>query len=171
MPTTHSYDSLAEKLRANPSPTTLAEVAKDFVTVELPLPPSKDAKSTVQYLIDGKLPSKDDEDGYEFSVAIALGDMFAALMDASGGKVDVPNMRELRQLRDRYVASAPIGGRRRRGFKFDRCVKTVRKTVKARKGSNNESAAIAICVTSVLHPKGRTLKRYRKGRLLTQKKR
>lgn len=54
--------------------------------------------------------------------------------------------------------------------KFDRCVKSVRRTVKARKGSTKESAAIAICVTSVLHPKGKTLKRYRKGRLVTQKR-
>jgi hypothetical protein len=54
--------------------------------------------------------------------------------------------------------------------KFDRCVKSVRRTVKARKGSNKESAAIAICVKSVLHPRGRTIKRYRKGRLTTQKK-
>ncbi len=55
--------------------------------------------------------------------------------------------------------------------KFDKCVKSVRKTVKARKGSNKESAAIAICTTSVLHPRGRTLKSYRKGRLMTQKRR
>ena len=56
------------------------------------------------------------------------------------------------------------------GSKFNRCVKSVRKTVKPRKGSTKESAAIGICVTSVLHPRGRTLKRYRKRRLLTQKK-
>jgi hypothetical protein len=59
---------------------------------------------------------------------------------------------------------------RRIASKFDRCIKSVRKTVKARKGSTKESAAIAICVTSVLHPRGKTLKRYRKGRLVTQKK-
>lgn len=50
--------------------------------------------------------------------------------------------------------------------KFDRCVKSVRKTVKAR---NKESAAIGICTKSVLQTRGRTLKRYRKGRLITQK--
>ena len=50
--------------------------------------------------------------------------------------------------------------------KFDRCVKSVRKTVKAR---NKESAAIGICTKSVLQTRGRTLKRYRKGRLTTQK--
>jgi len=51
--------------------------------------------------------------------------------------------------------------------KFDRCVKSVRKTVRAR---NKESAAIAICTKSVLQTRGRTLKRYTKGRLTTQKK-
>lgn len=54
--------------------------------------------------------------------------------------------------------------------KFNRCVKTVRKTVRARKGSTKESAAIGICTKSVLHKRGRTIKRYRKGRLTTQKK-
>jgi hypothetical protein len=54
--------------------------------------------------------------------------------------------------------------------KFNRCVKSVRRTVKTRKGSNKESAAIAICTTTVLHPRKRTLKSYRRGRLVTQKK-
>ena len=66
------------------------------------------------------------------------------------------------------------GGRRRRKSqtkRFGSCVKAVRKTVRARKGSTAEGAAIAICTTTLLHPRGRTLKRYRKGRLLTQKRR
>jgi len=54
--------------------------------------------------------------------------------------------------------------------KFDKCVKSVRKTVKARRGSTKESAAIAICTVSMLHPKGKTLKGYRKGRLTTQRR-
>jgi hypothetical protein len=64
------------------------------------------------------------------------------------------------------------GGRRRKSQtkRFGSCVKAVRKTVKARKGSSAESAAIAICTTTILHPRGRTIKRYRKGRLLTQKR-
>lgn len=64
------------------------------------------------------------------------------------------------------------GGRKSRklGNKFNRCVKSVRSTVRARKGSTKESAAIAICTTSVLHPRGRTIKRYRKKHLITQKK-
>lgn len=60
--------------------------------------------------------------------------------------------------------------RTRLSSKFNTCVKSVRRTVKARKGSNKESAAIAICTKSVLQKRGRTLKRYRKGRLTTQRK-
>lgn len=64
------------------------------------------------------------------------------------------------------------GGRRKSQAKrFGSCVKAVRKTVKARKGSTAEGAAIAICTTTLLHPRGRTIKRYRKGRLLTQRRR
>lgn len=54
--------------------------------------------------------------------------------------------------------------------KFTRCVKSVKKSVRTRKNSNKESAAIAICTTSVLHPRGRTLKKYSRKRLVTQKK-
>jgi hypothetical protein len=65
-----------------------------------------------------------------------------------------------------------FGGKRRtQSAKFGSCVKAVRKTVKARKGSNPESAAIAICTKTMLFPRGRTLKRYKKGRLVTQKRR
>jgi hypothetical protein len=59
---------------------------------------------------------------------------------------------------------------------FCRCIKKVRKTVKLRNKTNKskkgkEKAAIAICVTSVLQRKGKTLKRFRcekKPYLLTQ---
>lgn len=54
--------------------------------------------------------------------------------------------------------------------KFSRCVQSVRRTIKARKGSTKESAAIGICTKSVLHTRGRTLKRYSRKRLVTQKK-
>jgi hypothetical protein len=60
---------------------------------------------------------------------------------------------------------------RKLGNKFNRCVKSVRKTVKARPKSTKESAAIAICTKSVLQSRGRTLKRYRRGRLTTQRRR
>jgi hypothetical protein len=47
----------------------------------------------------------------------------------------------------------------------------VRKTVTPRPKSTKEAAAIAICTKTLLHPQGRTLKKYRKGkRLMTQKK-
>lgn len=81
---------------------------------------------------------------------------------------------DLGVLLDKINAAVPSTGRGRKSktmrSKFDRCVKSVKKTVKARKGSSKESAAIGICTTSVLHPRGRTIKRYRKGRLTTQKK-
>jgi hypothetical protein len=74
----------------------------------------------------------------------------------------------------RLAASAfqPLGGRKTRklGNKFSRCVKSVRKTVRARPKSSTESAAIAICTKSVLQTRGLTMKRYRKGRLTTQRK-
>ena len=61
--------------------------------------------------------------------------------------------------------------------RFCRCIKKVRKTVKARKGSSKESGAIAICVTSVLQgkTKKRTLRKFhcktrkgKKARVITQ---
>jgi len=48
---------------------------------------------------------------------------------------------------------------RSRAQKFCRCIKSVRKTVKVRKGSTAEGAAIAICTKSILQRKGKTLKR------------
>lgn len=56
------------------------------------------------------------------------------------------------------------------------CIKKVRKTVKLRKGTprtaqGKESAAIGICVKSVLQTRGKTLKRFScdKKQLTTQK--
>lgn len=54
---------------------------------------------------------------------------------------------------------------------FERCVKKVKTSVTPRKGSSKESAAIAICTKTVLYKRGRTIKRYRKGHLKTQKRR
>ena len=45
--------------------------------------------------------------------------------------------------------------------RFCRCVKKVKKTLKARPGSTAESGAIAICTKSVLQTKGRTLRKVR----------
>lgn len=61
------------------------------------------------------------------------------------------------------------------GHKFCRCIKHVRKSVRLRKGlpKNKESAAIAICTKSLLHPCGLTLKRVRckpRPSLKTQKR-
>jgi hypothetical protein len=49
------------------------------------------------------------------------------------------------------------------GKRFCRCIKKVRQTVRARSGylpKDKEKAAIAICVTSVLHSKGKTIRRF-----------
>ncbi len=62
------------------------------------------------------------------------------------------------------------------GNELCRCIKKVRKTVKVRRGQNRslkgkEKAAIGICVKSVLHSRGKTLKRFKctpKPHLLTQ---
>jgi hypothetical protein len=54
--------------------------------------------------------------------------------------------------------------------RFCRCVKSVRRTVRARAGSK-ESAAIAICTKSILQTRGKTLRKFscKKGaKLLTQ---
>ena len=48
--------------------------------------------------------------------------------------------------------------------KFCRCIKAVRKTVKARGSSGKESSAIAICVRSVLGNRGRTLRKFKCGK-------
>lgn len=68
------------------------------------------------------------------------------------------------------VPKPPTKGGRSISKKFDKCVKSVRRTVKPRRGSTKESAAIAICTTTILHPRKRTLKKYRKGRLVTQRR-
>ena len=58
--------------------------------------------------------------------------------------------------------------------KFCKCIKSVRKTLKAREGSTKEQGAIAVCVKSMLHSKKLTIKKFKCGpkqRLVTQKKR
>lgn len=45
--------------------------------------------------------------------------------------------------------------------RFCRCIKAVRRTVRARGAKGKEQAAIAICVKSVLQTKGRTLKKFK----------
>jgi hypothetical protein len=65
-----------------------------------------------------------------------------------------------------------MDGGAKQADKFCRCVKSVRKTLKARKGSTKEQGAIGVCVKSVLQTKGRTVKKFKCGkkpRLTTQK--
>jgi len=45
--------------------------------------------------------------------------------------------------------------------RFCRCIGSVRKTIRPRKKQSKESAAIAVCVSSLLHKRGRTVKQFR----------
>ena len=44
--------------------------------------------------------------------------------------------------------------------KLCRCIKRVRQTVRAHTKKEKEKAAIGICITSVLHSRGKTVKRF-----------
>ena len=64
----------------------------------------------------------------------------------------------------------------KQALRFCRCIKSVKKTLKLRKGQRGdaarEKAAIAICVKSVLQTKGRTLKKFscrKAAKIITQK--
>ena len=48
--------------------------------------------------------------------------------------------------------------------KFCRCIKSVGKTLKARKGSTKEQGAIAVCVKSVLHTRKKTIRNFKCGK-------
>ncbi len=80
----------------------------------------------------------------------------------------------LARFRQRFARSQQGGAKRKsQTAKFCRCIKEVRKTIRPRKGSTKESAAIGVCVKSVLHSKGRTVKKFKcgkKSRLVTQKR-
>lgn len=70
------------------------------------------------------------------------------------------------------LANLPQEGGQKLSNRFCRCIKSVRKTLKARKGSTKEQGAIAVCVKSVLQTRGKTLRKFRCGpkqRLTTQK--
>lgn len=58
------------------------------------------------------------------------------------------------------------------GKRFCKCIKSVRKTIKARNKSTKEQGAIAVCVKSVLQTKGKTLRKFncksRKPKLTSQ---
>lgn len=72
----------------------------------------------------------------------------------------------------RLMQPQQTAGARSQSAKFCSCVKKVKKSVKLRQGTK-EGAAIAICSTAILRPRGRTHKKVscRKGRVTTQKRR
>ena len=56
--------------------------------------------------------------------------------------------------------------------KLCHCIQSVKKTVRPRGKQTKESAAIGICVTSVLHRQGRTLRKFScKKHVLSTRKR
>ena len=64
----------------------------------------------------------------------------------------------------------------KQALRFCKCINSVKKTLKLRKGKRGdaarEKAAIAICVKSVLQTKGRTLKKFscrKAAKIITQK--
>lgn len=72
-----------------------------------------------------------------------------------------------------FEQTSQIAGKRKKlSTTFCRCIKSVRKTIKARRGSTKEQGAIAVCVKSVLGSRGKTLKKFRcgpKARLTTRR--
>lgn len=56
-----------------------------------------------------------------------------------------------------------MGRKQDLALKMCRCVKGVRKTLKHPRRKDTESRAIAICVKSVLHSRGKTVKRFACG--------
>ncbi len=112
---------------------------------------------------------------YDFRTLVALGEPEKETKYVNSFVSDIEALvkiiiEHIGKLPEEPLAGVPQqGSTRPYRKKFDKCVKSVRKSVKARKGSNKESAAIAICTKSVLQTRGRTMKKYRKGRLVTQK--
>ncbi len=63
------------------------------------------------------------------------------------------------------TSAAPLSvSKRNLHNRLGRCIKKVRGSVKANPKSSKESAAIGICVTSVLHTRGKTIKRFSCGK-------
>lgn len=122
----------------------------------------------------GSFLSRDDQSKLKGAFALALDQLFEprtqGVDPTDGDIVAVAFRKAFAILKNPKLAPPKPGGTRAYRKKFDRCVKTVRKSVKARPGSTKESAAIAICTKSVLQTRGRTMKRYKKGNLVTQKK-
>ena len=160
-----SFAQLAADLRSEPSPATIRNILDA-------LGPDRVAGNS--YLRDMVGDVRRELPNMSVNEEIADTAIFN-LLDALNGvdpTIPAPTVEESAQLARQYMQ--PSGGARRRrrlsSKLFDKCVKSVRKTVKARKGSTKESAAIAICTVSVLHPRGKTMKRYRKGHLKTQRR-
>jgi hypothetical protein len=121
----------------------------------------------------GSILSRDEQSKLKGVFTLALDELFQPRgpQDPTDGDIVAVAFRKaFAILKNPELEPSKPGGTRAYRKKFDRCVKTVRKSVKPRRGSTKESAAIAICTKSVLQTRGRTMKRYKKGKLVTQKK-
>jgi len=80
--------------------------------------------------------------------------------EIEAGNVSPQQMAEIQAvMKSMGITELPSGGRRKTKKlrrKFDKCVKAVRKTVKARRGSTKKQAAYAICTASILKGRVRT---------------
>jgi hypothetical protein len=136
----------------------------------LPLPPGKTPVSSEQQGEEKE--EKREEETSPTNVPCTFRKMWGRAFSSKDGPMDRYGCYDADDNLIRTVLRKRGSGRTSKlGSKFSRCVKSVRKTVKARPKSSKESAAIAICTKSVLQTRGRTIKKYRKGRLITQKKR
>ena len=54
--------------------------------------------------------------------------------------------------------------RRLTAKRFCRCVTSVRKTLRPRKGSTKEQGAIGVCVKSMLHTRKKTIRNFKCGK-------
>lgn len=167
MPPQKTLPELLEDLRAEPSEGVLRNVLSDLK--ELEIVSLREVAARVERRLNAPV---GDDASRRVLIGSAIADVQQEIRSVLGE--GAPLRRGLRvDIPPRQIDFDNVeGGRRRSQTKrFGSCVKAVRKTVKARKGSTAEGAAIAICTKSMLFPRGRTLKRYRKGRLLTQKRR
>jgi ElaB/YqjD/DUF883 family membrane-anchored ribosome-binding protein len=90
--------------------------------------------------------------------ALDIADTAMTEKSSSPPTKQLPSPEELKALLEQQGMKLPSGGRRKSKTlrrKFDKCVKAVRKTVKARKGSTKKQAAYAICTASILKEHGR----------------
>ena len=165
-------DQLARQIRDQPSRTGILSALDTLDTLDLDPTPSKarQQQATLDAIRDNVQGGLGDKEEIE----MALYNLLDVLNELDPQAAPKPTREEVAALADKY--SQQGGARKKKlsqGRRFCKCIKTVRKTLKARPGSTKEEGAIAVCVKSVLHKKGRTIKRFKCGkkpRVVTQKR-